>query len=112
MAIRSRLAEWCTSMSAPIKDEPAPRRICSECLSRVCHHFETPPTVRFNDSCLTIIRLVAGGLSNKEIAQYTGFTVGTVAVFLARDICRPLGLTSRLEVALYAIRNPQVLAVA
>lgn len=53
---------------------------------------------------LEIIRLVATGLSNKEIASQLYISVNTVKVHL-RNIFGKLGIQSRTEATLYAVRQ-------
>lgn len=53
--------------------------------------------------------LLAGGLSNKEIATEMGVTVGTAKQYLALFVFPPLGVTSRFEAALWALRNMELL---
>lgn len=53
---------------------------------------------------LEIIRLVATGLSNKEIANQLYLSVNTVKVHL-RNIFGKLGVQSRTEATLYAVRQ-------
>jgi len=52
---------------------------------------------------LEILRLLAGGCSNKQIAQQLGISPNTVKVHL-RNIFEKLGLASRTEAALFAVR--------
>ena len=51
-----------------------------------------------------VLRLVAGGLSNKEIAQQLHITVRT-ADFHVSNILRKLGVISRVEAAVWAVEN-------
>lgn len=52
---------------------------------------------------MEILRLLAGGCSNKQIAQQLGISPNTVKVHL-RNIFEKLGLASRTEAALFAVR--------
>jgi len=52
---------------------------------------------------MEILRLLAGGCSNKQIAQQLGISPNTVKVHL-RNIFDKLGLASRTEAALFAVR--------
>jgi DNA-binding NarL/FixJ family response regulator len=54
---------------------------------------------------LQLIRLLALGLKNKEIASTLDITEGTVKVYLSR-LFQKLGVKDRFELALYGLRNP------
>ncbi len=51
-----------------------------------------------------VLRLIAGGLSNKEIAQQLSITVRT-ADFHVSNLLRKLGVLSRVEAAVWAVEN-------
>jgi DNA-binding CsgD family transcriptional regulator len=51
-----------------------------------------------------ILRLVAQGLSNQQIANQLGVSINTVKVHL-RNVFGKLGVASRTEASMYAIRN-------
>ncbi len=53
---------------------------------------------------LEILRLIATGASNKDIAQQLVISANTVKVHL-RNIFPKIGVTSRTEAALYAVKN-------
>jgi DNA-binding CsgD family transcriptional regulator len=53
---------------------------------------------------LEILRLVATGASNQQIAQQLGISINTVKVHL-RNIFSKIGVVSRTEATLYAINN-------
>jgi DNA-binding CsgD family transcriptional regulator len=53
-----------------------------------------------------VLRLVANGLPNKEIAFHLGIGFETAKTYVA-DLIRELGLTNRVEVARWAILNPK-----
>jgi DNA-binding NarL/FixJ family response regulator len=59
---------------------------------------------------MDVARLLAGGLSDKEIAGLLGLTVNTVKVMNSR-LFDKLRLTSRLEVALWARDYAKLLGV-
>src|SRR4028119_529409 len=50
-----------------------------------------------------ILRLVATGLSNQQIANQLGISVNTVKVHL-RNVFRTIGVASRTEATMYAVR--------
>ncbi len=52
-----------------------------------------------------LIRLLALGLKNKEIASTLSITEGTVKVYLSR-LFQKLGVKDRFELALYGMKNP------
>lgn len=56
------------------------------------------------DREMEVLRLVATGASNKEIARHLSISVRTVQVHLG-NIYGKLGVRSRTEAALYAIRR-------
>jgi len=51
-----------------------------------------------------ILRHVAGGLSNQQIANQLGISVNTVKVHL-RNVFAKIGVASRAEAAMFAVRN-------
>ena len=84
------------------------RGICLQCLSRVCVHFEEP--LKMTPRETDVAMLLAGGLSDKEIAGLLGLTANTVKVMNAHLFTK-LRLTSRLEVALWARDHAKLLGV-
>jgi len=52
-----------------------------------------------------LIRLLAMGLKNKEIASTLSITEGTVKVYLSR-LFQKLGVKDRFELALFGMKNP------
>jgi two-component system nitrate/nitrite response regulator NarL len=54
---------------------------------------------------IQLIRLLAMGLKNKEIAGTLSITEGTVKVYLSR-LFQKLGVKDRFELALYGMKNP------
>jgi DNA-binding NarL/FixJ family response regulator len=53
-----------------------------------------------------VVRLVADGLSNRDVAQKLGLTEHTVSNYLFR-IYEKLGISSRVELVLYALKHKQ-----
>jgi DNA-binding CsgD family transcriptional regulator len=54
---------------------------------------------------IQLIRLLALGLKNKEIAATLSITEGTVKVYLSR-LFQKLGVKDRFELALYGMKHP------
>ena len=69
-------------------------------LSRVRHHQIDPLTTRERQ----IVRIMAEGLTNKEMALRLGLAAGTVKVHLHR-IYRKLGIANRTALAILAHTN-------
>ena len=82
-------------------------RICLECKSRVCEHLRKPPHLAPREVKLLV--LLAGGLSNKEIATESGLTEGTVKTYL-RSMFSKMKVATRLEAALWAVYNRELLS--
>ena len=53
-----------------------------------------------------VVKLVADGLSNRNVAQKLGLTEHTVSNYLFR-IYEQLGISSRVELVLYALKQTQ-----
>lgn len=90
---------------------PASRSICLECLSRVCKHLDVPPFHHLTFRQAEVVRLLGGGLTNKEIGLAAGLSEGSVKCYLSAFIFPAIGLTSRLEVAIWAREHAELLAV-
>ncbi len=54
-----------------------------------------------------LMRLVSQGLSNREIAERMGLTVGSVKVYTSR-LFRKIGVADRVGLTLYSLRPPRV----
>lgn len=66
-------------------------------------------TTRLTRSGAKILVLLAGGLSNKEIASQLGLAEGTVRTQATTLVYRPLGVTNRFEAGLWALRHLDLL---
>jgi len=62
------------------------------------------PRDRLTESEMTVLRLVAQGVENQDIAQALNYSVYTVANRL-RTIYEKLRVTNRTQAALYALRH-------
>ncbi len=86
-----------------------PAAICLGCLSRVCVHLTAaPPALTPRE--VSVLRLLAGGLSDKEMGGLLGVVEDTVTQVMHR-IFRKLKVTSRLEGALWARDHAGLLEV-
>ena len=65
---------------------------------------ESPQVEPLTESEMAVLRLVAQGVDNKDIARTLGYSVYTVANRL-RTIYKKLNVTSRTQAALYALRQ-------
>jgi len=93
------------------RDEAIPptlqRQLCVQCISRICHHFDAPPP-RLSMQEMHILRLLGCGLTNKEIGAEMDLVEGTVKIYVMH-VFRKLGLTSRLEAALWALKHEEAI---
>jgi two-component system NarL family response regulator len=64
----------------------------------------TVPTPRLTDRELEVLRLVATGLNNREIAKQLFISENTVKNHV-RNILEKLQLHSRMEAVMYAVRE-------
>lgn len=78
----------------PVTTEPVRRRFR--------YNDDTPPTDCFNEREIEILRLLAGGYSNKEIARTIYLAEGTVKNYVS-DILDKLGTRDRTRAVLKAI---------
>ena len=60
-------------------------------------------TLREGDT-IEVVRMVAGGLRNREIAHALSISVGTVKAHL-RTVFEKLGISSRMKLSVYAREN-------
>jgi DNA-binding NarL/FixJ family response regulator len=82
------------TLLAPVPTDPV--------RARYAFRDSTPPTDRFNDREVAILRLIAGGYSNKEIARTVHLTEGTVKNYVS-EILDKLDSRDRTRAVLKAI---------
>lgn len=70
--------------------------------ARYSFHDEAPPSDRFNEREVAILRLLAGGYSNKEVARTLFLAEGTVKNYVS-NILDKLGTRDRTRAVLKAI---------
>ncbi len=76
-------------------------RVCPQCLSRICAHVLPPPTRVISIRESQVLRAMANGLCNKDIATALGLTVPSTKVYINR-LMRKLAISTRLEAILWA----------
>lgn len=84
-------------------------KLCPECHSRFCDHAPLPARP-LSPRQRSILRLLQLGLSNKEIGEELGLTTDTVKVYASQHIYPLIGVTTRLEAALWATHHPDLVA--
>jgi DNA-binding NarL/FixJ family response regulator len=82
------------TLLAPVSTDPV--------RSHYAYRDVTPPTDTFNEREIAILRLIAGGYSNKEIARTVFLSEGTVKNYVS-DILDKLGTRDRTRAVLKAI---------
>jgi DNA-binding NarL/FixJ family response regulator len=70
---------------------------------------DTPGGVRLTRREMDVLRLVAGGLSNRQVAKDLGLSAGTVKVHVS-NILGKLNVSTRTEAAVWAVRTGLVAA--
>jgi DNA-binding NarL/FixJ family response regulator len=68
---------------------------------------ESRPSESLSRREAELMRLIAQGLSNREVAGRMGLTVGSVKVYSSR-LFRKIGVADRVGLALYTLRPPRV----
>jgi DNA-binding NarL/FixJ family response regulator len=92
-----------------IPPNPPASGICLECKSRVCSHVK-PLRRPLTPREVSIIRLMAGGLGNKEIGALLGIREGTIKT-RNTHIFDKLGVRSRFEVISWALQNASLVGL-
>jgi DNA-binding NarL/FixJ family response regulator len=82
------------TLLAPVPTDPV--------RARYAYRDQAPPTDTFNEREIAILRLLAGGYSNKEIARTIHLSDGTVKNYVS-DILDKLGTRDRTRAVLKAI---------
>lgn len=82
------------TLLAPVSTDPV--------RARYAFHDQAPPTDTFNEREVAILRLLAGGYSNKEIARAVFLSEGTVKNYVS-EILDKLGTRDRTRAVLKAI---------
>ncbi len=82
------------TLLAPVSTDPV--------RARYAYRDQVPPTDTFNQREISILRLLAGGYSNKEIARTIHLTEGTVKNYVS-EILDKLGTRDRTRAVLKAI---------
>ena len=82
------------TLLAPVPTDPV--------RARYAYRDQAPPTDTFNDREISILRLLAGGYSNKEIARTIHLSEGTVKNYVS-EILDKLGTRDRTRAVLKAI---------
>ena len=82
------------TLLAPVATDPV--------RARFAYRDQTPPTDTFNEREVSILRLLAGGYSNKEIARTIHLSEGTVKNYVS-EILDKLGTRDRTRAVLKAI---------
>lgn len=88
------------------KNRPLPmnrrshNEMCSQCSTRFCDH--VMPEVPVTWYRARLLLALTNGWSNQEVADYLGVEDRSVNVYVSTT-CRITGLTSRLELALWAM---------
>jgi len=82
------------TLLAPVATDPV--------RARYAFRDQTPPTETFTDREVSILRLIAGGYSNKEIARSVHLSEGTVKNYVS-EILDKLGTRDRTRAVLKAI---------
>lgn len=87
---------------------PISRAMTGKLLRQIARTVSVPPTpvlsVALSERELQVLRMVAEGLSNEEIATELGISVNTVRNHV-RNILEKLGLRNRVQAAVYAVRH-------
>lgn len=87
-----------------------PDPVCIQCQSATCEHICPPP--RLSPRMVQILLLLTAGARNKEIAAQLKIKEGTVKVYLSRTLFPKLKVDSRVNAAIWALRNIEALRAA
>ncbi|RCV56291.1 response regulator [Marinitenerispora sediminis] len=92
------------AMGSALLDPEVTRQLVGRYAARIRPAEDTPPEVPLTPRELEVLRLIADGLSNSEIAGTLVISQETVKTFVSRILAK-LGLRDRVQAVVYAFRH-------